>query len=91
MEAAMECREHLDVLLRLAQDMGYEILRSSRETDYDAAGDHFTKVLIVNPSTGHDQQAVSVSHQLGADPQLALYELNEQQELALRIPAGRAA
>ena len=46
---------------------------------------------VVNTSLGTDGQTESISHQLGGDPQSALYELNEQQELAPRLPTVRAA
>ena len=77
--------EQMDVLIELANDMGYEV---RHEVLGGAGGGRCEiggrKILFVDLSLGTIEQLEACSKSLSADPQLALYVMNGNQEEALR-------
>jgi hypothetical protein len=90
MEAAMtflqskSSVEQLDILLELAKDMGYEVRYESLGGVGGGTCEYAgSKCLFVDITLGLLDQLDSVSRALGNDPQVALYEMTRDQEIAL--------
>ena len=78
--------EQLEVLLELAKDMGYEVRYESLGGIGGGTCEYAgRKCLFVDLTLGILEQLDFVSRSLGNDPQVALYEMTRDQELALQV------
>jgi hypothetical protein len=77
--------QQMDVLVELAKDMGYEV----RYEMLCGTGGGICEIgrrrcLFVDLSQNALDQLESISQTLSSDPQIALYIMSQQQEIALR-------
>ena len=85
MNLSSNVNTQLNTLIELARDIGFEI----RKENLSGAGGRSlcvdgTKCLQLDTSVEVEQQIATVTQALEADPQLALYEISDVQETALR-------
>ena len=85
MNSSAKINAQLNTLLELARDIGFEI----RKENLSGAGGRSLcvdgrKCLQLDISADVQQQIATVTQALEADPQLALYEISDTQETALR-------
>ncbi len=77
--------DQLETLLELAKDMGYEVRYESLGGIGGGTCEYGgRKCLFVDITLGVLDQLDAVSRALGNDPQVALYEMTQDQEFALR-------